>query len=226
MHSHILYSARLTKLLALGIIGLFSMPAMAGFTVYTDQASFLAAAGSVSTETFDTITADTVASSAGTTIHDLTLSGSAYIDAPSTAININGSTNLYFDTSHGGWADLTFSQPITAFGLTMSNQRLQLLSISFDRSGPGYGEYHHIATYAAPDPFVSNQSLNGFIGFTSDVAFNRIVFAGAGCCSSTFAVDNVAYATTLATPVPEPISASLLGLGIVGLCLLRRHAPQ
>lgn len=223
MHHYCIHPAWLSKLIALSAIGLTSLPATAAVTAYTDQASFLAAAGTVTTETFDSLTTDIAPSSTGITIHDITLSGNVSVDAPSSTIDINGSTNLYFNTSYGGWADLIFSQPITAFGLTMNNGRLQLLSIDFARIGPAFGEYHHIATYAAPDPYVSDQSLNGFIGFTSEVAFNRIVFAGTGCCSSTFAVDDVTYATTLASPVPEPISASLLSLSIAGLCLLRKQ---
>lgn len=223
MSSPVINPAWFIKLVTLFTIGLTSMPAMAAFTVYTNKTSFLTAAGTVSSETFDSVTADLDPSSTGIHLNDFTLSGSVSVDAPSSAIDINGTTNLYFNTSYGGWADLIFSQPITAFGLTMNNSRLQLLSISLARIGPAYGEYHHIATYAAPDPYVSNQTLNGFIGFTSDVAFNRIVFAGTGCCSSRFAVDDVTYATTLATPVPEPLSASLLGLGVAGLCLFRKQ---
>lgn len=213
---------KLATSLCISLLGLVSLPASAAFTVYTDEASFLATSGPISSENFDSVTADIAASSAGTTIGDIKLSGNATIDAPTNGIDINGSTNVYFNTSYGGWAELVFNQPITSFGMTMNNERLQLLKIDFARIGPAFGEYHHIATYAAPDPYASNQSINGFMGFTSDVAFNRIVFSGTGCCSSTFAVDNVSYASSLAVPVPEPLSAALMSSGLIAVALTRR----
>lgn len=212
----------ITKAIAICFASTMATPACAAFTVYSDQASFLAAAGTISTETFNNVSADIAASSAGAAIADFTVNGNAMVDAPSTSIDINGTGNLYLNISYGGWADLIFNQPITAFGMQMNNSRLQLLSINIDRIGPSTGEYHHIASYAAPDPYVSDQSFNGFLGFTSDVAFNRIVFSGTGCCASTFAVDDVVYATTLTNPVPEPLTHSLLGSGLVSLLILNR----
>ncbi len=213
---------QLATSIAISLLGLVSLPAAAAFTVYTNEASFLAASGPISTETFDSVTVDIAASSAGTPIGDIKFSGNATLDAPSNSIDINGSTNMYVNTSYGGWADLVFNQPITSFGMTMNNGRLQLLTINFDRIGPAFGEYHHIAKYAAPDPYASDQRINGFLGFTSDVAFNRIVFSGTGCCSITFAIDNISYASSLALPVPEPLSAALMSSGLIGIALSRR----
>ena len=210
-----------TLLLSTGLA--IASPASAALVSYTDESSFLAAVGSASVETLDSLTSD-IAPSGSTDLGAFSISGNATVDAPTTAINISGSTNLFINTSYGGYMDFIFDEPIKAFGVTMVNSRLQLLNINFDRVGPAYGEYHHIDSYLSSDPYVSDISFNGFLGFTSDTAFNRVIFSGAaGCCSSTFALDNITYATETTAPVPEPSSAALLGCGLIALIGLRRR---
>ena len=197
--------------------------ANAASQVYTSEAAFLAAVGAVSTEDFDRFTRDiSIASdhpaSGGNFGGDFLLQGSWMIDAPQNQLAINGSTNLFFGMSSGSWADMRFTSPLKAFGAWFFNvpPTLQIDAASLE----GLGSYRHVATL--------NPTGSGlqFIGFTSDQTFNRIVFETAGCCSASFALDNVSHAATLA-PVPEPESWALLAAGLAGIAAWtrRRGAP-
>lgn len=213
-----LYSLMLSTGLAL------ASTASAALVTYTDEASFLAALGSASVETLDSLTSD-IAPSGSTDLGAFSISGNTTVDAPTTLININGTTNLFINISYGGYMDFTFDTPIKAFGVTMVNSRLQLLNINFDRVGRGFTEYPAIDAYHSQDPYVSDISFSGFLGFIWDTAFNRVVFSSAaGCCSSTFAVDNITYATEVSAPVPEPSTVALFSLGLLGIAGVKRKA--
>ena len=126
------------------------------------------------------------------------------MDAPSQSYTFDGSTNLFADTTYGGWSDLRFDQPIVAFGAWFTginpiNRPYSKIDVDAD-SLSGYGSYSHIGSYLPP---TTSGGAAQFIGFTSSQAFNRIIFSGVGCCYSSFAVDNVVHAAALA-PVPEP----------------------
>jgi hypothetical protein len=202
-------------------IGLLALPASASFSIYTDQASFLAATGPVQTTTFNTYTADLSA-------HNLnfgafTSHGNISLDAPSQSYTFDGSTNLFVDTTYGGWSDLRFDQPIVAFGAWFTginpiNRPYSKINVDAD-SLSGYGSYSQIGSYLPP---TTSGGVAQFIGFTSSQAFNRIIFSGAGCCYSSFAVDNVVHAAALA-PVPEPETYAMLLAGVGLLAGLTRR---
>lgn len=193
-----------------------ALTASAATQVHTSAATFAAAAGTLKTETFGTAAADvTPAAGAAYAASDFVVHGAWILDAPTTRRAIDSSTNLFIDVSLGGWADLRFDQPIRAFGAWFANAPVTI-KVDAD-SLAGFGSYQHLADLAP-----ANEALQ-FIGFTSDQPFNRLVFEGAGCCSRAFAIDNVAYAATLA-PVPEPGGWALLAGGLAALARLRRRA--
>jgi hypothetical protein len=61
-----------------------------------------------------------------------------------------------------------------------------------------------------------------FVGFISDTAFDRITVRENDGSNNTDEFFQF-YSATEAAPVPEPSSMLVLGLGIVGLGLLRRY---
>ena len=194
--------------------------AQAATQVYTSEADFLAAVGAVRVEDFNRFTRDISISSdhpasSGNFGGDFVLQGSWMIDSPTTQRDINGSTNLFFGLSGGSWADVTFNAPLKAFGAWF-NGVPPILHIDAN-SLEGFGSYRHVATLRP-----AGSGLQ-FIGFTSDQTFNRLVFESNGCCSASFALDNISYAATLA-PVPEPEGWALLAGGLALLAWRRRAA--
>lgn len=187
-------------------------------TFYTDATSFLNATGAVQTETFNSYTTDLVANNLN--VGAFAIHGNTTVDAPSLTYSFDGSTNLFVNTSYGGWADLRFNAPVVAFGAWFVGVNSKS-SITVDADSlAGYGSYSHLGML---QPTASVNNTPQFIGFTSTQAFNRIVFEGAGCCSSNFAIDNVVHTNALA-PVPEPETYAMLaaGLGLVGAVARRR----
>ena len=175
---------------------------------FASEAEFLAAITAARTETFNQFNRDiSIASdhpaSSGNFGGDFTLQGGWMIDAPQTLRDIDGSTNLFFGMSPGSWADMSFSTPLRAFGAWFNG--VPPTFIIDANSLEGYGSYRRVARL---EPTGSGLQ---FIGFTSDQTFNRLVFESAGCCSTSFAIDNLSYATALA-PVPEPETWGLMGL--------------
>jgi len=221
MHFHTLLKTWRQSVLA-AAVALATLPASASFSVYTDQSNFLAATGSVQSTTFNTYTADLSANDLD--FGAFTAHGNITLDAPSQSYATDGSTNLYVNTAYGGWSDLHFDQPILAFGAWftgMNPTNRPYSSINVDASGlAGYGSYSYVGNYLPP---TTPGGALQFIGFTSSQAFNRIIFSGAGCCSSSFAIDNVVYSAALA-PVPEPETYALLlaGLGLMGAVARKR----
>lgn len=185
-------------------------PAHAAFTVYTDEASFLAAVGEVQVQDFNAYSTDVAAS--GADLGDFSVNGNASLDAPDTTYPVNGTANLRINTSYGGWADLRFDNSLVAFGAWFyalpSGHAIRVDADSLQ----GYGSYRHVGQVD-----IGAGATLRFIGVTSDSPFNRLIFLGQGCCSSGFALDDVAYASSL-SPVPEPASAALLlaGAGWLG----------
>lgn len=225
MHFHTPIKAWRQSVLA-AAVALAALPASANLSVYTDQTSFLNATGSVQSTTFNVFTVDLAANNLD--FGAFTVHGNTSVDAPNQSYTTDGSTNLYVDTTYGGWSDLRFDQPIFAFGawftgMNPSNRPYSSIRVDAD-SLTGYGSYSHLGSYLPPTTAAGTLQ---FIGFTSTQAFNRIVFEGAGCCSSSFAMDNVVYANALA-PVPEPETYALLlaGLGLMGAVVRKRKWGQ
>ncbi len=171
--------------------------AQAALQTYSNEASFLAAAGPVRTENFNAFTGDVTPTGGQLpTLTDFTVQGRWVIDAPATQLTTDGSTNLFMDVSFGGFTALQFAQPLLAWGAWFSRVP-DNINVSADAlAGPG-----SFQPVGSVQP--SGSGLQ-FIGFTADQPFNRIVFTGSLSNARTFAIDNLSYAASLAPAVPEP----------------------
>lgn len=197
----------------------FAWNAHATVQTHTDVTHFATSAGPLSQQTFNTYTADVVSVSGSLlTLADFSVRGDWVVDAPSLRLDIDGSSNLFLNVSYGGWASLEFSQPVFAFGAWFSRVPA---SLALDAGGlQGYGSYELLTRLT---PTSAPGGAAQFIGFTSDRPFNRVVFEGQGCCSGSFAIDNLAYAYATASAVPEPASWGLLAAGLAGMAARARR---
>ncbi|MFG6467226.1 PEP-CTERM sorting domain-containing protein [Roseateles sp. BYS87W] len=196
--------------------------AHAGFQVYNSEAAFLAAVGATRTENFNRFAQDiSIASNhpaaSGNFGGDFVLQGSWMIDSPTLLRDIDGTTNLFFGLPGGSWADMSFNTPLRAFGAWFNGVPPNFTVDA--NSLEGLGSYRNVARLQP-----SGSGLQ-FIGFTSDQTFNRLVFESNGCCSASFAIDNLSYAAALA-PVPEPGSWALMAAGLAGIGAWNRRRQQ
>lgn len=200
-------------MLAWGGLAAVSPSASAAFASYADEASFLAAAGTVKKETFNGFTNDVSAAGGAFNVGDFVVKNGAWtIDTPPTAIGIDGTANLFFvfsNAGNGAFSELNFAEPIKAFGAWFGGtSAFGTIEVAAD-SLEGFGSYRNVGSITP----AATAGEARFIGFTSDQTFNRIVFLGRSCCFGQISIDNVVYAEV--TAVPEPATVALVFAGLV-----------
>ena len=180
------------------------------FTTFTNEAAFRAAAGSLSTETFNSFSVDTSFNNGGTVnLTDFSLTGFGNsagnkIDVPPLDfpdLNIDGTPVIRGFTGSGLSFNTTFNSPITAFGGTfngVSDFGITQLRVGTDTVG-------NIPTSLVPI----------FFGFIADGNFTTVTFASANATNDGFGADNFLYGSDTATAVPFEFDPSL-GLGVLG----------
>jgi hypothetical protein len=190
----------------------FSAPVHAlSFTVFTNQAAFTTAAGSLSTENFNSFTNDASFNNGATVnLTDFSLIGfgnvfdANKIDAlPSdfSTLSIDGTPFIVGQAQPSLGFNATFNSPITAFGATfngISNSGTTQLRVGSDIVG--------IITSIA-------DGSTGFYGFIANGSFSTITFENANLNGDTFGADNFLYGTV--TPVPFEFSPAV-GVGVLG----------
>lgn len=198
----------------------------ASAATYTNPASFLAAAGPVSTVDFQGCGSSTRALSAGVSVSsssggctgipaDVTFSpqstgNSLYIAGANQ--RGNSSTALGVNTPSGGYMTIAFTSPETSFGTALSTlSTAGVFTLNFFSLGTS------VATY--------DQTVNGtgYFGLTGTTSFDSVRVSEA----NTFAVvDDVSYGPGAASAVPEPSSWALMMLGFGGVGYAIRRRPK
>lgn len=207
-------------------LSLVALPATAHATVYmgTDanptgsttlpnsraaQASFLAAAGPVTTVTFESIA---TGAKAPLTIGDLSITGTDYLNMAQTVLDTSqctyslcggnttaGGSKFYYHKA--GSSTLSFATPVSAFGFFLGGIQL-----------PGSISYTSDAGVQVVN--FSGNANTSYIGVTGSNISSVVLNAS----SDFLSVDDVSYA---AAAVPEPASWAMmiLGMGAIGYSL-------
>lgn len=204
--------------IALAIVTLTAaVPATAALTTYTDRASFLAAAGPVTTETFNSAAEEASFQTSPVVFGPLSVQGYGdqldrhFVDIPPSQFpefNSDGTTNLSAFVTIGGGLVFTFASPITAWGADFAALQNDIFRTII------------IAGGVTLTPPVKAGNVRSFYGFVSDVAFTTVTFAGS--TGDGFSIDNVSFG---GAAVPEPASWAMLiaGFALVGATARRRR---
>jgi hypothetical protein len=199
-----------------------SAPASAVVSTFTDRNTWRSAAGATTLETFNSFVSDVSFHTVPVDVGQFTMSISGVvftdpprnsIDAPPITLFLMGSDGTTLADVHTDVGDslfLNFDAPLTAFGADFGEWNTFLASPSTVIVAAG--------EQIAP-PFGTVGIGWRFFGFNSTVPFSSVELRGLSIDG--YAFDNVEFHT-----VPEPLSAMLLGLGLIGSGVLRRRAQR
>jgi len=190
--------------------------ASAALIGYNDRTAWEAAVGGTYLEEDFSSTASAVYEFSPIDIGDFTVSASGSTFGPtwhnisssgaggSSLNDVNGSQQLNAATGDSGGTTLEFDFEIYAFGADWAGVSNDSRITSFVMDG-----------MQLDIPYLTG----GFFGFVSDTALTTNFLSLTAGGADGFGMDNLVYATS----VSEPMIIPLLGLGILGLGLIRRR---
>jgi hypothetical protein len=201
--------SRFTPLLLCVLFSVSAAPATAD-TIFLNEATFVSAAGPLTLESFEALAPSAIVASVdvdGFTIGTVTPALQVRNTPLAGSFATHGSTYVRWDSTTVGFVRFTFDTPVNRFGLTLTD--------AFDGAVGG------TLTFTTSGGSIFTLSGNNgdgsrrFWGLIADNPFTVLTI------SSSFpdgiGMDGLLYGNAQVSPVPEPTSLLLLGMGAAGL---------
>ena len=209
--------------LCLSVFGACSLssPSLAQLTIYTSEASYLAAAGNVSFESFEGVT-PRVRSTDPVTVSAFTVTPSPGLlgvqngaNSPETgfgasAIDGNQYLFMYRPNLSAGTLQFDFTHPTNTFGFYITDAGETSGSLTFHTNA---GESVNETTLITYPPTLANGNVE-FFGITQATPFTSLSFTSTGIDDS-YGMDKV-YTRSVSVPAPGSLAIACVG-GFVGL---------
>jgi hypothetical protein len=210
------------------LLALGAPAAQAANATFTDEAAFLAAAGPVAIESFETLAAQPRGLSPISTAL-LSLSGGdtpigvqTGPDTPETGFGASAQdgshyVSLYRAGLPTGTLVITLAAPTFAFGLFLSDVGEAAGQVTL---APDAGAFASGATLLSFSEGALPNGAARFVGLVQTVAFSQVLLTVTGV-DEAYGIDKLSIGV-----VPEPATAGLLGLGLAAVALARRRSAQ
>jgi len=216
-------------LVVVGLVAIGVVPAVAGTTVYTDEAAFLGAVTwpanpGMAMESFEGLNPTNSFTASSFPLPDFTLTelsggdelGVFNVPAGWGGYATDGQNYIQYQSDSNQTLRFDFGSAINAFGINITDWG--------DWADPGQLVFSNDAGDSftiAVTPRANNNYM--FYGVVNDsMQFNRVEFLNT-VPGEAYAIDEVYYGNSGAPQIPEPATLSLVGLGLLALARRRKN---